>query len=62
MKKSEILALVEQKIQSARDDYIRIKNTPERYRDLTELACAERRLITLECLGIDLGIIETGTI
>ncbi|MFA9381278.1 MAG: hypothetical protein ACERKO_09475 [Acetanaerobacterium sp.] len=62
MRKAEMLRLLSEKIEAARYEYHQILSKPERYRELDELACAEQRLITLECLGMDYGIITTGTI
>lgn len=49
-------------IELARNIYFDVVSKPEKYRSNDELARAESSLITLECLGIELGLIETGTI
>lgn len=49
-------------IESARNIYRKVVSKPEQFRSKDELVRAESSLITLECLGIELGLIETGTI
>lgn len=51
-----------EKIENAKREYFRVLEKPERYRKEHELACAETRLITLECLAIEAGLIKSGTI
>jgi len=62
VEKQEILNKVMEYIERARSEYFQVSNKSEQYQSLHELARAERALIQIECLGIDLGIIQTGTI
>ncbi len=54
--------LIMEYVKRAQCSYHEAKNKPERYRTKTELLIAEAKLIQIECLAMDLKLIETGTI
>lgn len=49
-------------VERARNDYRDIENTPVRYRNNGKRDIAIAKLVQIECLAIDLELIETGTI
>lgn len=58
MEKETIMRYVER----ARNEYFKINNQPARYREENALEIAAAKLIQIECLALELGYIEKGTI
>lgn len=58
MEREKIMEYVERR----RTEYFQCLQKPERYRKPDEMERIEASLITIECLAIECGIIERGTI
>lgn len=49
-------------VEAARNEYDLVTKKPIRYREDYELEVAQSRLIQIECLAMELGLINEGTI